>query len=52
MESQNKSKGSMGGTMVYQVPYQIEAAINRGNFNRSKWGTYNGTGLATEGDEL
>ena len=27
----------------YQVPYQIEAAITRGNFTPSKWGTYNET---------
>ena len=39
-EEPEQTQGVNGG---YQVPYQIEAAITRGNFTPSKWGTYNGT---------
>ena len=34
-EEPEQMQGVNGG---YQVPYQIEAAINRGNFTPSKWG--------------
>ena len=33
-EEPEQMQGVNGG---YQVPYQIEAAINRGNFTPSKW---------------